>query len=401
MTPTVSRLLPTEEAVELLALTREIADGALAPRAAEDEAAERFPRDVFRTLGRAGLLSLPYPEEYGGGDQPYEVYLQVVEEISARWASVGVGLSVHTLSCFALAAYGTDEQKKNWLPAMLGGELLGAYCLSESHAGSDPAAMRTRARHQDDGYVLRGEKAWTTHGGQADFYQVMARTSDHRSHGVSCFLVPSESPGLAADPPERKMGLTGSATATVRFDDVRLPTSRRIGEEGQGLPIALAGLDAGRLGIAAVAVGLAQGALNDALAYSRERETFGRPIIEHQGMAFLLAEMEAAVESARATVLSAARRKDAGLPYGRQASIAKLVATEAAMRVTTDAVQVFGGAGYTRDFPVERYMREAKVMQIFEGTNQIQRLVISRDLARSHAGSSRHALLPTLEEPQA
>ncbi|MEV5850568.1 acyl-CoA dehydrogenase family protein [Streptomyces sp. NPDC051985] len=385
MTPTVSRLLPSEEAAELLDLTREIADGVLAPRAAEDEAAERFPRDVFRTLGRAGLLSLPYPEEHGGSGQPYEVYLQVVEEISARWASVGVGLSVHTLSCFALAAYGTDAQKDRWLPAMLGGELLGAYCLSEAHAGSDPAAMRTRARQEADDYVLRGEKAWTTHGGQADFYQVMARTSDHRSRGVSCFLVPAASPGLSADPPERKMGLTGSATATVRFDDVRIPADRRIGAEGQGLPIALAGLDAGRLGIAAVAVGLAQGALDDALAYSRERETFGKAIIDHQAVAFLLADMEAAVESARATVLSAARRKDAGLPYGRQASIAKLIATEAAMRVTTDAVQVFGGAGYTRDFPVERYMREAKVMQIFEGTNQIQRLVISRDLARAQA----------------
>jgi alkylation response protein AidB-like acyl-CoA dehydrogenase len=401
MTAYVSRLLPSQEAAELLDLTRDIADGALAPRASADERAERFPRDVFRTLGRAGLLSLPYPEEYGGSAQPYEVYLQVVEEISARWASVGVGLSVHTLSCFALAEYGTEKQREKWLPDMLGGELLGAYCLSESHAGSDPAAMRTRARRDGDAYVLRGEKAWTTHGGHADFYQVMARTSDHRSRGVSCFLVPAESPGLSADPPERKMGLTGSATATVRFDDVRIPEDRRLGEEGQGLPIALAGLDAGRLGIAAVAVGLAQGALDDALAYAKQRETFGQPIAGHQGVAFLLADMEAAVDSARATVLAAARRKDAGLPYARQASIAKLVATEAAMRVTTDAVQVFGGAGYTRDFPVERYMREAKVMQIFEGTNQIQRLVISRHLVRDRAEPSHHVLRTASEEPQA
>ncbi|MGW2566128.1 acyl-CoA dehydrogenase family protein [Streptomyces sp. NPDC001537] len=401
MTTHVSRLLPSEEAAELLDLTREIADRALAPRAAADEAAERFPRDVFRTLGRAGLLSLPCPEEYGGGGQPYEVYLQVVEEISARWASVGVGLSVHALSCFALAEYGTDEQRDRWLADMLGGELLGAYCLSEPHAGSDPAAMRTRARRDGDAYLLRGEKAWTTHGGQADFYQVMARTSEHRTRGVSCFLVPAESAGLSADPPERKMGLTGSATATVRFDDVRVPEGRRIGEEGQGLPIALAGLDAGRLGIAAVAVGLAQGALNDALAYAKQRETFGKPIIGHQGVAFLLADMEAAVDSARATVLAAARRKDAGLPYGRQASIAKLVATEAAMRVTTDAVQVFGGAGYTRDFPVERYMREAKVMQIFEGTNQIQRLVISRHLAGARTEPSHHVLGTAPKEPKA
>jgi alkylation response protein AidB-like acyl-CoA dehydrogenase len=388
----VSRLLPTEEAAELLELTREIADGALAPRAAEDEAAERFPRDVFRTLGRAGLLGLPFPEEWGGAGLPYEVYLQVLEEISARWASVGIGVSVHALSCSALANHGTDDQREQWLPDMLGGDLLGAYCLSESHAGSDPAAMRTRADRDGDDYVLRGEKAWTTHGGHADFYTVMARTGEHRSQGISCFLVPGDAPNLSADPPERKMGLTAQATATMRFDDVRVSAERRIGAEGQGLPTALAGLDAGRLGIAAVAVGLAQGALDDAVSYAKEREAFGRPIIDHQGLAFLLADMEAAVESARATLLSAARRKDAGLPYGRQASIAKLVATEAAMRVTTEAVQVFGGAGYTRDFPVERYMREAKVMQIFEGTNQIQRLVISRELARGRRGPAAHVL---------
>ncbi len=220
-----------------------------------------------------------------------------------------------------------------------------------------------------------------THGGQADYYKVMARTSDARN-GISCFLVPADSDGLSADPPEKKMGLTGSTTATMRFDKVRVPADRLLGDEGDGLPIALAGLDSGRLGIAAVATGLAQGALDDAVGYARERETFGRPIIDHQGLAFLLADMAAAVESARATYLSAARLKDQGLPFSTQASIAKLVATDNAMKVTTDAVQVLGGYGYTRDFPVERYMREAKVMQIFEGTNQIQRLVIGRALAK-------------------
>jgi hypothetical protein len=376
------RLLPTEEAADLLALTREIADAELAPRAAEDEAAEKFPREIFRLLGRAGLLGLPYPEEHGGGGQPYEVYLQVLEEIAARWASVGVGVGVHGLACFGLAEFGTDVQRKRWLPEMLGGDLLGAYCLSESHAGSDPAAMRSRARRDGDEWVLNGAKAWTTHGGEADFYKTIVRTSDERTQGMSCFLVPADSPGLAADVPERKMGLTGSTTATMRFEDVRVPADRLLGREGQGLQIALAGLDAGRLGIAAVATGLAQGALDDAVAYARQRETFGKAIIDHQGLAFLLADMAAAVESARATTLAAARRKDAGLPYGRQASIAKMVATDNAMQVTTDAVQVLGGYGYTRDFPVERYMREAKVMQIFEGTNQIQRLVVSRALAR-------------------
>ncbi|MFB4295260.1 acyl-CoA dehydrogenase family protein [Actinomadura sp. NTSP31] len=377
-----TRHLPTSESEDLLALAREIAAKELAPRVADAERTGTFPRDVFTTLGRAGLLTLPYPEEFGGGEQPYEIYLQVLEEIGAVWASVGVGVSVHALSCFPLFAFGSDEQRARWLPGMLSGERLGAYCLSEAHAGSDPAAMRAKAVRDGDSYVLNGAKAWTTHGGKADFYTVMARTSDDGARGISCFYVPADTPGLEFDQPEDKMGLMGSTTATVRLVDARIPAGHLIGREGQGLSIALAGLDAGRLGIAAVATGLAQGALDHAVAYAKEREAFGKAIIDHQGLAFVLADMAAAVESSRATYLSAARLKDAGRPYGREASIAKLVATDNAMKVTTDAVQVLGGAGYTRDFPVERFMREAKVMQIFEGTNQIQRLVISRHLAR-------------------
>ncbi|MEU2350133.1 acyl-CoA dehydrogenase family protein [Modestobacter sp. NPDC049651] len=384
----VRRLVPTQEAADLLDLTRELAREELAPRAAAAEAAEEFPREVFRTLGRTGLLGLPYDEALGGGGQPYEVYLQVLEELAAAWASVAVGVSVHGLSCFALATAGSPEQQERWLPDLLGGELLGAYCLSEPHAGSDPAAMRTRADAVPDGYRITGDKAWTTHGGQADSYTVMARTSADRTGGISAFLVPAGADGLSADPAERKMGLTGSTTATMRFDGVPVAADRRLGAEGEGLRLALAALDAGRLGIAAVATGLAQGALDDAVAYAKERETFGVPIIEHQGLGFLLADMAAAVETSRAMYLSAARLRDAGLPYARQASIAKLVATDNAMKVTTDAVQVLGGYGYTRDFPVERYMREAKVMQIFEGTNQIQRVVISRALARGDGGGT-------------
>lgn len=376
------RMMPTDEAADLIELTRTIATRELLPEAAAAERSATFPREAFRTLGRAGLLGLPYPEEVGGGGQPYEVYLQVVEEIATAWAAVGVGTSVHALSCFGLFHAGTPEQQQRWLPEMLGGELLGAYCLSEAHAGSDPAAMRTRAVRDGDEYVLDGAKAWTTHGGEADFYKVMARTSDDGGRGISCFLVPADTPGLAADVPEHKMGLMSSTTATMLLEGVRVPVERRLGAEGQGLPIALAGLDAGRLGIAAVATGVAQAALDHAVAYAKEREAFGKAIIEHQGLGFLLADMAAAVESARATYLAAARLKDAGRAYGRQASIAKLVATDNAMKVTTDAVQVLGGAGYTTDFPVERFMREVKVMQIFEGTNQIQRLVISRHLAR-------------------
>jgi alkylation response protein AidB-like acyl-CoA dehydrogenase len=376
------RLMPTEESSDLIALTRDIVGRELRPVVADLDARAEFPRDVFRTLGRAGLMSLPYPEEVGGGGQSYEVYLQALEEIASASASVGVGVSVHALSCFGVSTAGSDEQRDAWLADMLSGEQLGAYCLSEAHAGSDPAAMRTRAVRDGDEYVIDGAKAWTTHGGQADFYQVMARTSDDGGRGISCFLVPADTPGLTADHPEQKMGLMSSTTATMLFDGVRVPASRRLGAEGQGLPIALSGLDAGRLGIAAVATGLAQASLDHAVAYAKERRTFGKAIIDHQGLGFLLADMQAAVTSARATYLDAARRKDLGLPYATQASVAKLVATDAAMKVTTDGVQVLGGYGYTRDFPLERFMREAKVMQIFEGTNQIQRLVIGRDLAR-------------------
>ncbi len=378
----VDRLLPTPESRELLDLVRELADGELLPLASSFEREERFPREVFRLLGKAGILGLPYPEEQGGGGQPYEVWLQVLEELAARWASVAVGVSVHALTCFPLAGYGTAEQQERWLPEMLGGELLGAYCLSEPDAGSDPGAMRTKAVVDSDGFSLTGTKAWVTHGGHADFYTTLARTSDERSRGISCFLVPADAAGLSADKPEDKMGLTGSATATMRFDGVRVDGDRLVGGPGQGLPIALAALDAGRLGIAAVATGLAQGALDHAVAYAKTRHTFGKAIIDHQGLGFLLADMQAAVQTARSTTLDAARRKDLGMAYAKEASIAKLVATDAAMKVTTDAVQVLGGYGYTRDFPVERFMREAKVMQIFEGTNQIQRMVIARHLAK-------------------
>ncbi|HSV40710.1 MAG TPA: acyl-CoA dehydrogenase family protein, partial [Nocardioidaceae bacterium] len=378
-----SRVLPTPEAADLINLVRDLCTRELAPRVAQDEATETFPRDIFALLGQTGLLGLPYPEQYGGGGQPYEVYLQVVEEIASVWSSVGVGVSVHALSCFGLYEKGTEEQKQRWLPDMLGGDLLGAYCLSEAHAGSDPAAMRTRAVRDGDHYVLNGAKAWTTHGGNADFYKVMARTSDDpsaKSGAISCFLIPADTPGLESDPPERKMGLTGSSTTTMRLENVRIPVERRLGDEGDGLRIALAGLDSGRLGIAAVATGLAQGALDHAVAYAKEREAFGKKIIDHQGLAFVLADMAAAVQTARATYLAAARLRDRGLPFSTEAAIAKMVATDNAMKVTTDAVQVLGGYGYTKDFPVERYMREAKVMQIFEGTNQIQRMVIGRAL---------------------
>jgi len=379
----VDRLLPTQEAADLLDLTRDLADKELATRVEEHERAETYPRGLFATLGEAGLLGLPYPEELGGGGQPYEVYLQVLEELAARWAAVAVATSVHGLSCFPLATFGTSAQQERWLPDMLAGSVIGGYSLSEPQAGSDAAALRCRAERVDDGYRITGTKAWITHGGIADFYALFARTSvEDGARGISCFLAPGQAEGLEWGKPEEKMGLHGIPTTTANWDGAVLDADRLIGREGQGLEIAFSALDSGRLGIAACATGLAQAALEFAIGYAQERTAFGRKIADHQGLGFVLADMGAAVDSARATYLDAARRRDLGRPYGRQASVAKLVATDAAMKVTTDAVQVFGGAGYTRDYRVERYMREAKITQIFEGTNQIQRLVISRHLAR-------------------
>jgi alkylation response protein AidB-like acyl-CoA dehydrogenase len=376
----VDRLLPTAEARDLIQLTRDVADKVLDPIVDEHERHETYPDGVFATLGEAGLLSLPYAEEWGGGGQPYDVYLQVLEELAARWAAVAVAVSVHGLSCHPLMSFGTEEQKAAHLPGMLDGSTIGAYSLSEAEAGSDAAALRCKATPTDDGYTISGSKAWITHGGKADFYNLFARTGEG-SKGLSCFLIPDGIDGLTFGRPEEKMGLHAIPTTSAQYENVQVSADRRIGAEGQGLQIAFSALDAGRLGIAAVAVGIAQAALDDAVAYAQERSAFGKKIIDHQGLGFVLADMAAAVDSARATYLDAARRRDASLPYSRNASVAKLVATDAAMKVTTDAVQVFGGYGYTRDFRVERYMRDAKITQIFEGTNQIQRLVIARSLA--------------------
>ncbi|MGC4998881.1 MULTISPECIES: acyl-CoA dehydrogenase [unclassified Streptomyces] len=380
-TQPVERQLPTDEARDLLALVRDIAQREIAPKAAEEEDAGRFPREVFTLLSEAGLLGLPYDPEHGGGEQPYEVYLQVLEELAAARLTVGLGVSVHTLASYALATHGTKQQQVEHLPAMLGGGLLGAYCLSEASSGSDAASLRTRAVRDGEDWVLSGTKAWITHGGIADFYTVMARTGEDGPRGITAFLVPGDAEGLGAAAPEKKMGLKGSPTAQVHLDGVRVPDERRIGEEGQGFGIALSALDSGRLGIAACAIGVAQAALDQAVSYAAERRQFGHPIADFQGLRFMLADMATQIEAGRALYLAAARLKDAGRPFAKQAAMAKLHCTDTAMRVTTDAVQILGGYGYTADFPAERYMREAKVLQIVEGTNQIQRMVIARHLA--------------------
>ncbi|MEV4410498.1 acyl-CoA dehydrogenase family protein [Catellatospora sp. NPDC049609] len=380
--PSVTRLLPTPEAHDLLELTRELADKELAPHADDFEARGEFPRELIRILGRSGLLGLPYSAEYGGAEQPYEVYLQVLEILASRWVGIAETVSVHTLACYPVAHHGTAEQRERWLPEMIGGDLLGAYCLSEPAGGSDAANLATKAVREGDEYRVNGTKAWITHAGVADFYNLFVRTGGPGPKGISCLLAPAGTPGLNPQAREKTMGLRSSPVAQIALDDAVVPAERLVGGEGEGFRIAMGALDSGRLGIAACAIGLAQGALEYAVNYARERVQFGRPIIDLQGLGFILADAATQISAARALMLHAARLRDAGLPYSTEAAKTKLFATDMAMQVTTDAVQVLGGAGYVADHPVERYFREAKVLQIVEGTNQIQRMVIARSLTR-------------------
>ncbi len=383
----LARELPTPEAETLLGLAEEIANDALAPAAAAAEEAAAFPSEAFALLGQTGLLSLPYPESYGGGEQPYVVYLQVLEVLAQAWLSVAMGASVHALACFPLALFGTDEQRAAWLPDMLSGSQLGAYCLSEPESGSDAGSLQTQATQTHDGFEISGTKAWISHAGHADFYSVFARTSDTGPRGISCFHVPASTRGVSAQTPERKMGLRASHTAQMLFEAAPVATEQLVGERDGGFTIALAALDHGRLGIAACAVGLAQSAFDIALGWSQERVQFGSPIGRFQGIEFMLADMATRIDAARSQYLAAARLKDRGLDFAMQAAMSKLNATDTAMSVCTDAVQVLGGYGYVADYPAERFMREAKALQILEGTNQIQRVVIARHLRRSHGAS--------------
>lgn len=389
LAPDPDRDLSSDKARELITLTRDLAGAELAPRAAGHERTATFPREVLRTVGAAGLLGLPYPRAYGGGAQPYVVYLQVLEELARCWLTVAESVAVHTLACYPLASYGSEQQRQRWLPEMLGGEQLGAYCLSEPDAGSDAAALSasaTRNHDTDAGegagahFVVTGTKSWITHSGYADFYNLMVRTGEPGPRGISCLLAPADTPGLTSGRREQTMGLRASPVAKVHLDGVRVGVDRLIGAEGQGFAIAMSALDGGRLGIAACAVGLAQAALDAAVDYAGGRRQFGRAIAEFQGVSFPLADMATGIAAARALYLDAARRRDAGRPYSQHAAMAKLFCTDLALRAATDAVQVLGGAGHTEDFPVERYMREAKMLQILEGTNQIQRVVIAKGL---------------------
>ncbi|HWH31085.1 MAG TPA: acyl-CoA dehydrogenase family protein [Egibacteraceae bacterium] len=380
---TVARLEPEQR--DLLELVRAFARNEVQPRADAYERDERFPADLFAQLGKMDLAGLPFAVEDGGGGQPFTVYLRVVEELSRAFMALGLGLSVHTLSTWAVSAYAPEPLRAQVLPRMTAGDWLGAYSLSEPGSGSDAAGLSTRARLDGEHWVVDGVKAWVTHQGIAQVYVLMCRTGEHKTRGVSALLVPGDTPGLSFPAVERKMGMRASPTGQLVFDGARVPAANLLGEEGEGFKIAMAALDGGRLGIAAASVGLAQRCLDESVAYARQRTQFGRPIADFQGVAFMLADMATAVEAARALYLEAADRRDLGLAYARLAAMAKLSASDTAMKAAVDAVQLHGGYGYTEDYPVERLMREAKMLQIVEGTNQVQRMVISRDLLRDGA----------------
>jgi alkylation response protein AidB-like acyl-CoA dehydrogenase len=372
----------TDEQREIVGAVREFVARRAAPAAPDYEQKEQFPRDLFRQLGEMGLAGIPYDERYGGGGQPFLTYLTVLEEIASGFLSLAIGVSVHHLSAFGVHDFGSEDLKARYLPRLFSGEWLGAYALSEAASGSDAASLRTRAERGSDGpYRLTGSKRFISHGGEAEFYLVMARTGEEGPRGVSAFAVEQGWEGFDFGKLEEKMGWSASPMRELLFEGCEVPAENLVGEEGQGFVIALAALDSGRLGIAASSVGLAQGAFDAAVQFARERTQFGRAVIQFQGLQFMLADMATQIEASRRLYREAGRLRDAGQPYTLGASMAKLFSSDTAMRVTTDAVQIHGGYGYMREYPVERYMREAKALQIVEGTNQIQRMLIGRHLA--------------------
>jgi alkylation response protein AidB-like acyl-CoA dehydrogenase len=366
---------------EIVGLVRAFVRDRVAPTIAGYEERKEFPRDLFRALGDMELCGIPYDEGYGGGGQPMLTYLAVLEELATGSLSLAVGLSVHHLGAFGVQRFGSDDLKERYLPRLFSGEWLGAYALSEAASGSDAAALRTRAERVEGAYRLTGAKRFISHGGEAEYYLVMARTGDDSPRGISAFVVEKGWPGFDFGKLEEKMAWHASPMRELLFDRCDVPAENLVGEEGQGFAVALAALDSGRLGIAASSVGLAQAALDAAVAFGRERQQFGRPVIENQGLQFLLADAATRVEAARRLYRAAAAAGDDGRADSVACAMAKLFASDVAMAVTTDAVQAHGGYGYMQEYPVERYMREAKALQIVEGTNQVQRMIIGRNLA--------------------
>lgn len=373
----------SEEHEMIRKMVRDFSINEVQPTAAERDEEERFDRGLFEQMAELGLTGIPWSEQYGGIGSDYLAYVIAVEELSRVCASTGVTLSAHTsLGSWPIYKFGTEEQKQKYLRPLAQGEKIGAYCLTEPGSGSDAGGMRTNAKRDGDSYILNGSKIFITNGGVADTYIVFAVTDPTSKQGTTAFIVESSMPGFSVGKKEKKLGIRSSPTTEIIFEDCRVPVENRLGEEGQGFKVAMQTLDGGRNGIAAQAVGIAQGALDAAVAYAKERHQFGKPIIAQQGIAFKLADMATEIEAARLLTYQAAWLESQGLPYGKESAMSKLFAGDTAMRVTTEAVQVFGGYGYTKDYPVERYMRDAKITQIYEGTQEIQKLVISRMLAK-------------------
>ena len=371
----------SDEQTEIQSLVRKFAQTEIAPHAEAWDETNHFPRELFKPLAELGLAALVVPESLGGAGLSRLTGVLIYEELARADMSTGVWLAVHNMVSGLIHTFGSDDQRKRWLPGMASGDLLGAFALSEAHAGSDAANVRIAARRDGDDYVVNGAKYWVTSAGVGDVYAVMVRTDETaRSRGITTLIVERDTPGFRVGKIERKMGLHASPTGELLFDECRIPLRNRLGEEGDGLRIALSALDGGRVNIGAIATGVAQAALDVSVRYAQERHAFGKPIGGFEGIQFMLADMATKIEAARLLVLQAACRIDEGQPASMYASMAKCMATDSAMSVTTDAVQILGGAGYVRDWPVERYMRDVKVAQIFEGTNQIQRLVIARAL---------------------
>lgn len=371
----------TEEQEMMRKMVRDFAQAEIAPFIEKMEQGE-FPREILRKMGELGLMGIPIPEQYGGSEMDFTSYIIAINELSKVSATVGVILSVHTsVGTNPIVYFGTEKQKQKYVPKLASGEYLGAFCLTEPSAGSDAGSLKSKARKDGDHYIINGSKVFITNGGEADIYIVFASTNPELgSKGISAFIVEKDTPGLVIGKDEHKMGLHGSRTLQLSFEDMRVPAENLLGEEGQGFKIAMANLDVGRIGIAAQALGIAEAALEAATGYAKERVQFGKPIAAQQGIGFKLADMATSVEAAKLLIYRAADLRQRGVKCGKEASMAKLYASRTAVEVTTDAIQVFGGYGYTEDYPVERYFRDAKITEIYEGTSEIQRIVISKQL---------------------
>lgn len=373
----------TEEQLLLRNTVKQFANNEILPKIEEMEQG-KFPRDILNKMGELGLMGITVPTKYGGAGMDFTSYILAINEISKVSAVVGVILSVHTsVGTNPILNFGTEEQKKKYVPKLASGEYLGAFCLTEASAGSDAASIKTRAVKERDHYIINGSKMFITNGGEADVYIVFASTSpDKGSKGISCFIVEKDTPGLIFGKNEKKMGLNGSKTLQITFENMKVPAENLLGKENEGFKIAMSNLDTGRIGIAAQALGIAEAAFEAACNYAKEREQFGQPIATMQGVGFKLADMATSIEAARLLVYRAAYLKTSGLPCTKEASMAKVFASKTAVKTSIDAVQIFGGYGYTKDYPVERFMRDAKVTEIYEGTSEIQKMVISKHLIK-------------------